>query len=715
MVRFSPVFDAIPIAPDLLVLVSERRMRLLRGVLLYEISRRINDRLTVDEISSDLDSAYPITAIQKTLKRLERYLETDVEGSDHGKVFWANVNDLHEAPNAPSTRSSVAIVSLVDVETKPLADSLAAAGYAINCKANASLVIVVTESYLHPDLERMNAEHLTSRVPWVLVKPVGGEVLIGPLFCPPGGPCWECMAHRLRLNRIFEGAIAAAAQRDPVAPMGYVASSLQTAYSLLAAELAKFLNGCRTVRIDGEILSLDLATMETRAHTVVCRHSCCVCKPTATATRMVNEFDLRSLRASAPAIQSDITLMNEYEHHVSPLTGIIRSLDAIPFGDEPDDLHLYSAGLTLGRRLNLRELLADSPENYAVGSGRTRDAARLAALLEGLERYSMAYDGTEPLVHGSLTSLGASAIHPNACMLFSDRQYSTGNAPLPYPSDENIAWVEGWSLVSDERRYLPATICFVGAEAVLGNQYCVSDSNGVAAGSSLKDAAVRAFLELIERDAASIWWFNQLPRLSIDVSKIDDEFCRNLVTTFDTRNRDVWMCEITSDMQVPCWAAISTARDGTDLWFGFSAAFSHRAAARQALFELCQRLPLPRTGTERKPNKLSLGRFPFVRSGVPQPLTSFSESFEPDADEFETCLRTAERSGVDFSVFNLTREDVGVPVVRAIAPGLRHLRPRFAVGRLYDVPVRLGLRKRPLAENQFTETGPVTDSRGGIL
>ena len=38
---------------------------------------------------------------------------------------------------------------------------------------------------------------------------------------------------------------------------------------------------------------------------------------------------------------------------------------------------------------------------------------------------------------------------------------------------------------------------------------------------------------------------------------------------------------------------------------------------------------------------------------------------------------------------------------RTIVPGLRHYKPRFAPGRLYDVPVRLGWRQEPLEETQL--------------
>jgi ribosomal protein S12 methylthiotransferase accessory factor len=44
-----------------------------------------------------------------------------------------------------------------------------------------------------------------------------------------------------------------------------------------------------------------------------------------------------------------------------------------------------------------------------------------------------------------------------------------------------------------------------------------------------------------------------------------------------------------------------------------------------------------------------------------------------------------------------TRPDINMPVVKVVVPGLRHFWPRFAPGRLYDVPVRLGRLAEPTA------------------
>ena len=72
------------------------------------------------------------------------------------------------------------------------------------------------------------------------------------------------------------------------------------------------------------------------------------------------------------------------------------------------------------------------------------------------------------------------------------------------------------------------------------------------------------------------------------------------------------------------------------------------------------------------------------------------------------CVKLVKRFGLDFLVLDQTRPDIQVPVVRVIVPGLRHFYRRFAPGRLYDVPLKLGLRKRQLREAELNPLHPLT-------
>jgi ribosomal protein S12 methylthiotransferase accessory factor len=76
--------------------------------------------------------------------------------------------------------------------------------------------------------------------------------------------------------------------------------------------------------------------------------------------------------------------------------------------------------------------------------------------------------------------------------------------------------------------------------------------------------------------------------------------------------------------------------------------------------------------------------------------------------QVSACVNLAKREGFDFLVLDQTRPDIEVPVVRVIVPGLRHFYRRFAPGRLYDVPVNLRWRDKPLSEKELNPLHPQT-------
>jgi ribosomal protein S12 methylthiotransferase accessory factor len=116
-------------------------------------------------------------------------------------------------------------------------------------------------------------------------------------------------------------------------------------------------------------------------------------------------------------------------------------------------------------------------------------------------------------------------------------------------------------------------------------------------------------------------------------------------------------------------------------------------------------------GTGEKPSldgitPLHLQEYPFlIPGGNPVGETDCSAKFGPletTRQQVDACVDIARRAGLDFLVLDQTRPDVEVPVVRVIVPGLRHFYRRFGPGRLYDVPVKLGLRDQPIPESELT-------------
>jgi ribosomal protein S12 methylthiotransferase accessory factor len=248
-----------------------------------------------------------------------------------------------------------------------------------------------------------------------------------------------------------------------------------------------------------------------------------------------------------------------------------------------------------------------------------------------------------------------------------------------------------------------------------------ADSNGCAAGNTVEEAIVQGFLELVERDSYAIWWYNRLQRPQIDLAHFDDSYARDLQTQLADEGRKLWVLDITSDLGIPAYVAVlHWIQNGHEnIEFGSGAHFNPRIAMLRALTELNQFLSIGLMGgaTGEKPTldgttplHLESCRF-LMPSGelAVQPISDPKFGLhDTTRDQVNACVEIAKRAGLDFLVLDQTRPDVEVPVVRVIAPGLRHFYRRFAPGRLYDVPVKLGLREQPTKESDLTPFLPHT-------
>jgi ribosomal protein S12 methylthiotransferase accessory factor len=259
-------------------------------------------------------------------------------------------------------------------------------------------------------------------------------------------------------------------------------------------------------------------------------------------------------------------------------------------------------------------------------------------------------------------------------------------------------------------RYLPTSLLYFFYSGPAAFQ---ADSNGCAAGNTIEEAIVQGFLELVERDAYAIWWYNQSQRAEVDLSQFNDSYVQDLKNQLADTGRKLWVLDVTSDLGVPTYVAILhwMQNEHENIEFGSGAHFDKRIALLRTLTELNQFLSIGFMdgGTGEKPSldgetPLHLPNYPFL-TPVQNPTLPSGLDFgrlDNTRDQVMACVDIARRAGLDFLVLNQTRPDVEVPVVRVIVPGLRHFYRRFGPGRLYDVPVKLGLRDQPIPEADLT-------------
>jgi YcaO-like protein with predicted kinase domain len=176
--------------------------------------------------------------------------------------------------------------------------------------------------------------------------------------------------------------------------------------------------------------------------------------------------------------------------------------------------------------------------------------------------------------------------------------------------------------------------------------------------------------------------------------------------------------DLTSDLGVPAFAAVSRRIDRAEenIFFGFGAHFDPRIGVLRALTELNQDLmessgldPSGQGGAIAPECRewWALATCANQRYLVPDdtpPRTRAHYEWAPSddiRDDVLRCQALVERQGMELLVLDQTRPDIGLRVVKVIVPGMRHFWPRFAPGRLYDVPVKLGWLSTPLAEDQL--------------
>jgi ribosomal protein S12 methylthiotransferase accessory factor len=708
---------------DGIYLLSERSHSVLRGRLYRRLAPLLDGRLTSDEIVDRLRGEASAAEVYYALDALERkgYIgEADDGAIPADRVRYWQAHGLHASEAEHRLHQSrVELVALGDIQVDAFSSAIIALG--MQHGANAELQVVLTDDYLREGLSDFNAAALASGRPWLIAKPVGTVLWIGPVFRPGLTGCWECMAQRLRANRVVEAYLQHVQKRAAPVPVPSAAlpSTVLIAANLIAGEAASALLFNAPASPSATITTMDLLTLESNKHTLVRRPQCAKCgSPQSAVKRQAVPIVLESGRKRFTAdgghrtVTPDETL-ERFAHHVSPISGAVSVLERSPVTDAGRSQHVYISRAALPLAAGRMPLI--ERRILCSGKGWSDTQARASALCEALERYSGIFQGDEIRRRATYRDLGDLAIHPNTCMGFSDAQYaqrSKSNAnrsrlfQVPEPFDEaaEIEWAPVWSLSAGVFRYLPVEYLYYGYQSGVKPSYCPANSNGCAAGNTLEEAVLQGFMELVERDSVALWWYNRIQRPAVDLNSFDDPYIHALLQGYSTFNLDVCVLDLSSDLDIPVFAAVLRRTDPRD-WLlpGFGAHFDARIGIMRALTELNQYIGMGGVHRgERKAPTAAIPDQPYLQPspGPPRRRADYAvESSSDLRDDVLRCRAIVERAGMEMLVLDQTRPDIGLPVVKVIVPGLRHFWPRFGPGRLYDIPVELGWLSQPTAED----------------
>ena len=601
-------------------------------------------------------------------------------------------------------------------------------------KRSPDLTVTLVSDYLEARLAELNQQHLAVGAPWVLVQPSGIFPLVGPVFRPGQGACWACLAERMKRNREVR-ALLDRRQASPIAVSPLAHETLgQSAIQLAAVEIAKAIATDFRTQLGDHIISLDLMGSTIVKHHVATRPQCPSCgrRKLRDPRRAPAPIELgaggKAVMTSGGyrSVSSSATVAR-FRGHVSSLSGVVSRLERIQ-ADLPLNTNYHATHNFSGPAETVHELRAGL-SGGSFGKGSTAEQGEASALMEAIERYSGIFQGDEIRAKRRFTDFpSGEAIPPNDVLLFSDAQLRQGSAgnpesdepdaiPALFDRSEKIEWSPVWSLRDARFKYLPTTLLYFfysGAAAF------AADSNGCAAGNTLEEAIVQGFLELVERDAYAIWWYNRLQRPELDLGQFSDSFVRDLQKQLAQAGRRLWVLDVTSDLGIPTFVAVTHwMQNGREnIEFGSGAHFDPRIALLRALTELNQFLSLGLMGGGTGEKSSLDGAAPLRLQGHPYLTPSGNSMVQSELgskfghldtrEQATACVSLAKQAGLDFLVLDQTRPDIEAPVVRVIVPGLRHFYRRFAPGRLYDVPVKLGWCDRPLKENELNPIHPHT-------
>ena len=300
----------------------------------------------------------------------------------------------------------------------------------------------------------------------------------------------------------------------------------------------------------------------------------------------------------------------------------------------------------------------------SMGKGLTDDEARLSALAEAAERWSGTWQKADATPRRTGIRLLQQGADVEACGDSLEREQP---------------WLAGRDLVTGAEVWVPAARVLMGHPPV-GDTVLHTDSNGLAAGVTVDDAQLQGLLEVVERDAISRWWFQETvsERLHIPRDEALEPFSRWL----EWLGLRIDLRSLVSLSGTVTLLALGWLPSTGRVVYGAGAHVDRRIAYRRAVLELVQsaaaalhtaREFAPWAGFDPSPCRDASATGepranPDLRTSASGELSTGGDAIRSAVAALGQSLTADGRRPV---AVELTRPEVGVPVVRLVVPGQR--------------------------------------------
>jgi ribosomal protein S12 methylthiotransferase accessory factor len=311
-----------------------------------------------------------------------------------------------------------------------------------------------------------------------------------------------------------------------------------------------------------------------------------------------------------------------------------------------------------------------------AGKGATPVEAKVSVMMEAVERYSSEFQKSDKkrIVMGTFgdVSNGKAAIDPQKLIL-----------PGQLLSNVRLDWIDGYDLMNKKEVLLPCNAVFHPYLAPF--KLFRSNTNGLASGNTMEEAIFHGLMEVVERDALSVAEATRDPGKEITITK-KDGLSYELYAKFGKAGIEVKLWYLPTDSGIPTVLASTDDKELMDpslLVMGVGTHMDARIAVLRALTEVAQsratQIQGAREDTDREKVVRTIGYERMKRMnkhwyGEGKEKVTMNELPDLSTDSHKGDIEKAVKmlKGVADAVIvtDLTRDDIGIPVVRMTVPGL---------------------------------------------
>lgn len=521
---------------------------------------------------------------------------------------------------------------------------------------------------------------------------IGTRGSVGPLSLPGTRGCWLCARQR-RQARSHDPHAAARADRLSFAHYPPLPPDVARAFARAVAEDVRcFLNPGGDLTLRRHVRIVDVAGQTSTRHGFIPMPLCETCGSDRSPEKTPDLSDMLKQ-------PSEDTIRDVFRDWIDPETGpfvgpCLRRL--------PHQTRVHAAVAQVAPFCPFQT--DPAPPEPAAGKGLSAGQALLGALGEAFERYAASRCDPRRLVWATLARLDGQVFDPRDVGLYSPCQYARKDFPFkPFDPDIDHLWGEAVNPRTGGRAWVLASQLYYRFPPGFSDYAGQVTSSGLAAGTDFESAAMRAVLELVERDAVMVAWLRAKPGRLLPMELCDADTTRVIgdLAAFGASVRlyriegaggiPVVLCAAMGDGQ--SWPGLSaTSAAHPKLRKAIRGAVLEQAASGIGLMKMLRDNTGPRPA---RPEDVQPGQFLdhacyYLRQREKElAFLHDAQSLEPaprrqaaKARNLVELVSTLGDDGIQIALADLTPDDVAgasFRVVRAVAIGLQPLACGFGM------------------------------------